>query len=973
MSKLVIVESPTKARTIRNFLPSGYEVKASMGHVRDLPASAAEIPAKVKGESWARLGVKVQEDFEPLYVIPSDKKKVISELKSALKGADELLLATDEDREGESIGWHLYEVLKPKVPVRRMIFHEITREAIEQALKTTRSIDNDLVRAQETRRILDRLVGYTISPLLWKKIAPKLSAGRVQSVAVRLLVLRERERRAFVSGSYWDLKALLNKRPDRAVHRFEATLVSVNGTRVASGRDFDESTGRIAAGKRVKTHPNEGSGDVLLLDEEQTRALQQRLQDGSWVVHSVESSEQSRSPSPPFTTSTLQQEANRKRGWAARRTMRVAQSLYENGYITYMRTDSVHLSDEAVNAARRRVQERYGERFLTEKPRRYKTKSKGAQEAHEAIRPAGSAMRPVDTLPLSGDEATLYDMIWKRTVATQMANARLRSTTVMIRAARQPERGGGAAEEALFRASGREILFPGFFRAYVEGSDDPDAAIEDQESPLPPLAKDEEVDCRALEAVGHATKPPARYTEATLVKALETEGIGRPSTYATIIDTIQNRGYVFKQRRELVPTFVAFAVVQLLENNFEELVDLKFTAEMEQTLDDIAEGDVDWLEYLNRFYLSEQGLENQVREKESAIDPRNASQVDFPDLPVEVRIGQFGPFLAREVNGDRHTVSLPDDLPPGDLDAAAAEALVNAKQEGPVVLGTDPVSGLPVLLKDGRFGAYVQLGEDEEREKAPRRKPEKPPGPVDINAASAKELATLPGIGPGLAKAIIAGRPFASAADLERVPRLRAQTVETLTPLVVVGTGKPKASAGAVTEAPADKANGKPKRASLLKEMTKEGMDLPTALQLLSLPRVLGAHPEDGEEVRAGVGRYGPYVVHNRKFVSLKAPDSVLEVELPRALALIKEKPDRRGGGSSRTVLKELGAHPKDGDPVRVLDGRYGPYVNHQSTNATLPKEADPQSITFEQAMQMLAERESKGKGKGGGRGTRRR
>ena len=968
MSKLVIVESPTKARTIRGFLPSGYEVKASMGHVRDLPASAAEIPAKVKGQPWARLGVKVDEAFEPLYVVPSDKKKVVSELRSALKGADEVLLATDEDREGESIGWHLYEVLKPKVPVRRMIFHEITREAIEQALNTTRPIDNDLVRAQETRRILDRLVGYTISPLLWKKIAPKLSAGRVQSVAVRLLVLRERERRAFVSGSYWDLKAQLNKRPDRAAHRFGATLVSVNGTRVASGRDFDESTGRIAAGKRVKTHFSEASGDVLLLDAEQARVLQQRLQDGSWVVHSVESSEQTRSPSPPFTTSTLQQEANRKRGWAARRTMRVAQSLYENGYITYMRTDSVHLSDEAVNAARRRVQERYGEQFLTPKPRRYRTNSKGAQEAHEAIRPAGSRMRPVDTLPLGGDEAALYDMIWKRTVATQMANARLRSTVAMIRAARQQETGGAAAVEALFRASGREILFPGFFRAYVEGSDDPDAAIEDQESPLPALAKDEAVDCRELEAVGHATKPPARYTEAALVKALETEGIGRPSTYATIIDTIQNRGYVFKQRRELVPTFVAFAVVQLLEKNFEELVDLKFTAEMEQTLDDIAEGDVDWLEYLNQFYLSEQGLENQVREKESAIDPRNAGQVDFPDLPVEVRIGQFGPFLAREVNGDRQTVSLPDDLAPGDLDAAAAEAMVSAKQEGPINLGKDPESGQPVLVKDGRYGAYVQLGEDGER--APRGKPDKPAGPVDINGATARELATLPGIGPGLAKGIIAGRPYASAAELERVPRMRAKIVETLTPLVVAGKGKPKAASASAAKRQS-RSDGKPKRVSLLKGMTMEGMDLQTALRLLSLPRLLGTHPEDGEEVRAGVGRYGPYVVHNRKFVSLKAPDSVLEVDLPRALALIKEAPDRRGGSSSRTVLKELGAHPEDGDPVRVLDGRYGPYVNHQKTNATLPKDADPQSITFEQAMQMLAEREKSGKGRG--RGRRRR
>ncbi|MDE0077312.1 MAG: helix-hairpin-helix domain-containing protein, partial [Caldilineaceae bacterium] len=425
--------------------------------------------------------------------------------------------------------------------------------------------------------------------------------------------------------------------------------------------------------------------------------------------------------------------------------------------------------------------------------------------------------------------------------------------------------------------------------------------------------------------------------------------------------------YVFKQRQELVPTFVAFAVVQLLESNFEELVDLKFTAEMEQTLDDIAEGEVDWLEYLNQFYLSEQGLESQVKERENDIDPRHAGRVDFPDLPVEVRIGQFGPFLAREVNGDRQTVSLPDDLAPGDLDAAAAEALVNAKQEGPVQLGKDPVSGLPVLVKDGRFGAYVQLGEDGAREEKPRT----PTGPVDINTATAKELATLPGIGPGLAKGIIAGRPYKSAAELERVPRLSAKAVETLTPLVVAGKGKPK-TAGAAAAEQRSGSNGKPKRASLLEGMTKEGMDLETALQLLSLPRVLGTHPEDGEEVRAGVGRYGPYVVHNRKFVSLKAPDSVLEVELPRALALIKEAPTRRGGSSTRTVLKELGAHPKDGEPVRVLDGRYGPYVNHGGTNANIPKETDPQSVSLEQAVQMLAERESRGKSSGRGRRRRR-
>lgn len=860
MTKLVIVESPTKAKTIRNFLPKGYQVKASMGHIRDLPASASEIPAKVKGEPWARIGVNVQEDFDPLYVVPSGKKKVVSELRKALKQADELILATDEDREGESIGWHLYEVLKPKVPVKRMVFHEITKEAIEQALKETRAIDNDLVRAQETRRILDRLVGYTLSPLLWKKIAPKLSAGRVQSVAVRLLVMRERERRAFVTGSYWDLKAQLNKRPDKPAHRFEATLVSVGDVRVATGRDFDESTGRIAEGK-----------NVLLLDEEEATKLQARLEAGNWIVRSVESRESNRSPAPPFTTSTLQQEANRKRGWGARKTMRVAQSLYENGYITYMRTDSVHLSDEAVNAARRRVKERYGEKFLTDKPRRYRTKAKGAQEAHEAIRPAGNEMRPVDSLPLSGDEAALYDLIWKRTVATQMANARLRFTTVTI-----------GVEDALFRASGREILFPGFFRAYVEGSDDPDAAIEDQESPLPPLAVDEEVDLRELEAIGHETKPPARYTEATLVKALEAEGIGRPSTYATIIDTIQRRGYVFKQRKELVPTFVAFAVVQLLETDFSDLVDLRFTAEMEQALDDIAEGDIDWLDYLRRFYLGEQGLESQVKEKENKIDPRQASRIDFSDLPVEVRIGQFGPFLALEENGDRHTAGLPDKLPPADLSPQMAQELLDAKQEGPEILGEDPETGKEVMLKDGPYGPYVQLGEDGGTFKNGRKK--------------------------------------------------------------------------------------KPKRASLLKGMSKEEVDLPLALQLLSLPRVLGTHPEDGEEVKAGVGRYGPFVVHNNKFVSLKAPDSVLEVGLERALELISAAPEKKGRGSSRTVLKELGAHPDDGDPVRVLDGRYGPYVNHKRTNASLPQDADPQEITLEQGLQMLAERKAKGKKKGGRR-----
>ncbi|NJN84778.1 MAG: type I DNA topoisomerase, partial [Caldilineaceae bacterium] len=807
----------------------------------------ADIPKDLKKEKWATLGVNVAQDFEPLYIVSPEKKKLIKELKDLLKDSAELLVATDEDREGESIGWHLSEVLKPKVPVQRMVFHEITQDAIRSALNDTRAIDENLVRAQETRRILDRLVGYTVSPLLWKKIAPKLSAGRVQSVAVRLLVLRERERRAFRSGAYWDLKALLNKRPDQPDHRFEAQLVSVGGVRVASGRDFDENTGKIAEGKQV-----------LLLDRQETETLRDRLLKGLWTVIGVEDKEATRSPSPPFTTSTLQQEANRKLGLGARETMRIAQSLYEQGYITYMRTDSVHLSDEAISAARRRVRELYGEEYLTKSPRTFETKSKNAQEAHEAIRPAGDQMLPADQLQITDIERRLYDLIWKRTVATQMANARLRFTTATI-----------GVEDAIFRASGRVVLFPGFFRAYVEGSDDPDAALESQESPLPPLAVDEEVDCRELEAVGHETKPPARYTEATLVKALEAEGIGRPSTYASIIDTIQNRGYAFKQRRELVPTFTAFAVTQLMEEHFQDLVDLSFTANMEQQLDDIATGQEEWLEYLRRFFLGEQGLENQVKTKDASIDPRIVGAVALSDLNGEVRIGQFGPFVARGENGDRVTASLPTDLPPADLTDEIVDQLLAQKTDGPVEVGTDPESGFSVLLKIGPYGPYVQLGNEEQ-------------------------------------------------------------------------------------------AGKKPKRTSLLKGMTPEDVDLEVALKLLSLPRTLGDHPETDKSVRASLGRFGPYVVHDGKYASVKEPDNVLEIELDRALELLAAAAAKKQGKAS-SVLKELGEHP-DGDPVRVMDGRYGPYVKYKRTNATLPAEVKPEEVTLEQALKLLAEKKGKKK-----------
>ncbi|MGB3558372.1 MAG: type I DNA topoisomerase, partial [Geitlerinemataceae cyanobacterium] len=534
MSILVIVESPTKARTIRKYLPADHQVEASMGHIRDLPQSASEIPAAVKKEKWAQLGVNVEANFEPLYVIPKDKQKVVKALKDALKQADELVLATDEDREGESISWHLLQVLKPKVPTKRMVFHEITEEAIRAALTNCRELDEQLVHAQETRRILDRLVGYTLSPLLWKKVAPKLSAGRVQSVAVRLLVMRERERRAFRQGSYWDLKAALEQQKTP----FETKLVALGGTKVATGSDFDEATGQITAGR-----------NVVLLDEAAAVALKDRLTGKPWTVTKLDERASTRKPSPPFTTSTLQQESNRKLRLSARDTMRVAQSLYENGYITYMRTDSVHLSEQAIQAARSCVEQMYGKAYLSPEPRQYATQSKGAQEAHEAIRPAGSHFRTPQETALKDRELAVYDLIWKRTVACQMAKAQQTFVTIDLQ-----------VEDAGFRSSGKRIDFAGFFRAYVEGSDDPDAALEDREVILPALKVGDQPDCTKIDPVGHETQPPARFTEASLVKTLDSEGIGRPSTYASIIGTIIDRGYAQANGNALIPTFTAFAV-----------------------------------------------------------------------------------------------------------------------------------------------------------------------------------------------------------------------------------------------------------------------------------------------------------------------------------------------------------------------------------------------------------------------------
>ena len=852
MKRLVVVESPTKARTIRNFLPRGeYQVEACMGHVRDLPSSASEVPASVKKESWGTLGVNVDEGYEPVYVVPKEKRKVVKELKAALKDADELYLATDEDREGESIGWHLLQVLNPTVPVRRMVFHEITREAIQHALGDTREIDQRLVNAQETRRVLDRLVGYTISPLLWKKIAPRLSAGRVQSVAVRLLVQRERERLDFVTASYWDLKAQL----EQDKQRFEATMFMLGEQKLATGRDFDENTGKL----------KEGS-DALVLGEEQAQALASRLPNEPWRVDSVESKVVTRRPAPPFITSTMQQEANRKLGLSARDAMRVAQKLYENGHITYMRTDSPNLSKEAIGASRGAVEQRYGKEYLSPKPRQFSAKkSSGAQEAHEAIRPAGTQMRTAREIGLSGVEGKLYDLIWKRTVATQMANAKLRQTRAEIMA------GEPGPEQARFRANGQTVEFPGFFRAYVEGSDDPNAALEDRDNPLPALNEDDRPDCREVEALGHETKPPARFTDATLVRKLEDEGVGRPSTYASIIDTIVNRGYVRRDGKQLAPTFTAFATNNLLEKNFEQLVDTGFTAEMEQILDDIAEGQKEPTRYLERFFRGDNGIEPRVEAGVAEIDAREMSTIEHPKWGgYRVRVGKFGPYVEGELDGETKTASLPDDLAPADADEAALEELLRTSNKPDEVLGIHPDYDQPVLAKQGPYGPYVQLGDDDQE--------------------------------------------------------------------------------------------GKPKRMSLPKGMKLEDVDFQTGVDLLRLPRTLGEHP-DGGVVKASIGRYGPYVQHGSTFASLKKDDDVLTVGLDRGLELLAQKKRRN------QPLRTLGAHPETGDPIEVFEGRYGPYVKHKRTNATIPKDTDPDEVTLEQAVELIAAKaKKKGKKKGGRR-----
>lgn len=844
--QLVILESDKKARLLGPWLGDDCVVAATGGHIVDLPK---------KG-----LAVDVDAGYEPDYEVVYGKKKLINELKKAARAADQILIATDPDREGEAIGYHIARQLGfdngSSDRFLRVTFNEVTREAVLEAVANPGELDLARVDAQQARRVLDRLVGYGLSPLLWKKISPvdpisrvPLSAGRVQSVAVRLVVERERERRRFRAAGYWDLTAMLGKDGKQ----FEARLVSLAGKRLATGSDFDPGTGQL-----------KDADAVTRLDEAAATETAARLTGASYTVSKVERRKKPTNPRPPFKTTTLQKEANARLKLSPRQTMQVAQRLYEAGYITYLRTDSTELSSRAVTAVRREVESRYGDEFLSPKPRTHATKTKGAQLAHEAIRPAGTDLKTASQLGLSGTDGALYDLIWKRTMASQMAAEIQQHVAVTL-----------SADDAEFRANGHTLEFAGYRRAWMEGAGDPDAALEDKNVFLPDLAEGDTPDLKALEPDGHSTRPPARYTQGAFPGILEEEGIGRPSTTATIISTMESRGYVRLEGQQLVPTFLAFAVTAMLEEHFTDLVDVGFTSDMEQGLDQIAEGALDWRAYLEDFYRGEEGFEARLADRAEKIDPRQASTIDFGDMDPRVRIGRYGPFLEHGTEEEPIRVSLPDDLAPADLTAEVAEQLIEQKQATNEELGDDPDTGMPVYRLVGRFGPFVQLGAQEED------------GP-------------------------------------------------------------------------------KPKRASLPKGMDIEDVTLEVALSLLDLPRELGAHPDTGKPVRAGIGRYGPYVVHEKDFRSLKGEDDVLTVGFDRAMELFREP--KRGRGA-QTALREVGAHPDDGEIIKVFDGRYGPYVKHGKVNASLPKGVAPEDVSLEQALELIAARAEKMKaGKGRGR-----
>lgn len=854
MSKrLVIVESPTKAKTIEKFLPKDFEVLACYGHIRDLPNSASEIPAAIKKQKWSRLGVNVDEKFSPLYIVPSDKEKRVNELKRAMKDASEVFLATDEDREGESISWHLLEVLAPKVPVKRLVFHEITKKAIEESLSNARTIDENLVKAQETRRIIDRLYGYSVSPLLWKKMVPRLSAGRVQSVAIRLLVQRERERARFHSADFWDLKATFQAASDTNIP-FDAELSHVGDKRVANGRDFDSDTGKLLK-----------KDDIILLDQVAADKLAEKVKTATPTVREIESKPFVQKPYAPFTTSTLQQEANRKLGFGAKRTMAVAQQLYENGFITYMRTDSTTLSEEALTAARTLIAREFGNDYLSPSPRIYKTKVKNAQEAHEAIRPAGTEFTHPDSVRarLGAEAVKLYELIWKRTLACQMRDAEGTRVSVSI-----------LVDDALFKASGKTISFPGFLRAYVEGSDDPEADLAEQERNLPPLKQGDNVVAAAYDVLKHSTQPPARYTEGSLIKELEKLGIGRPSTWATIVDVVLSRDYAFKKGSALVPTFLAIGVTGLLEGYFSNLVDYEFTANLEDDLDAISRGEKDNLEKLNSFYFGEgsvdgaskKGLKDLVLNGEEKIDPREVCGIqlgkDSTGRGVEVRIGRYGPFLS---NGE-HRASIPDSVTFDELTAERAEGILAEAAKGPASLGTCPETNLPVYLKKGRFGPYIQRGEMVEGEEKP------------------KMASLLPGMSPDSVD-------LSTAIMLLSLPKVMGKNPENNEDITVLsGRFGPYIKCGAESRSiPADE--------------SPFTLSIERAVELLKQPRTrgrasnqpktlkeLGKHPTSGETVNIKSGRYGPYVTDGTTNASLPQGADPDALTMTEAVALLEAR-----------------------------------------------------------------------------------
>ncbi|HMO01704.1 MAG TPA: type I DNA topoisomerase [Oligoflexia bacterium] len=858
-TKLVIVESPTKAKTIEKFLGKEFLVKASYGHVRDLPNNASEIPETIKKERWARLGINVENNFEPLYVIPKVKSKQLNELKKDLAKAEELLLATDEDREGESISWHLLEVLKPKIPHKRLVFHEITKDAIKDALKKARDIDLNLVQAQETRRVVDRLFGYSISPLLWKKMAPRLSAGRVQSVALRLLVDRELERIKFRSSNYWDLAGEFFK--DSPERSFSATLVELDGEKIAIGKDFDPLTGTLL--------PNSSARWLKAAEAEATK---ESLSKETPRITLVEEKPFTQKPSPPFVTSTLQQEASAKLGFAARRTMQVAQSLYENGFITYMRTDSTTLSEEAIGAARSYILSEYGKDYLPSEPRIYKTKVRNAQEAHEAIRPAGSQFASFESVreKLGGDALKLYELIWKRTVASQMNDASGKRVGVNI-----------ALGKAIFRATGKTISFPGFLRAYVEGSDDPDSDLADKERILPPLKEGDQINLLKLTALSHDTQPPARFTEGTLIKELEKLGIGRPSTWATIVDLVLSRDYAFKRGQALIPTFLAIAIVELLRKFFTQLLDFEFTARLEDDLDAISRGEAERLQYLNNFYYGNghAGLIKLVENGEEKIDPREVCGITIGEIDgrnVEVRIGKFGPFLSDGEN----RASLPENTAPDELTLEKATALLTSAAQGPASLGIDPKSGLSVYLKKGRFGPYIQLGEMPAKEESTRKKRSK----KDRATEKPKMASLLPGMEERSVTLEV-------ALKLLELPKSLGINPENNQEIILFnGRFGPYLRCGDETR-------------TISEGIDVLSIDLSSALEILKQPKVrrranttkqsakeIGTKPDSTTKILLKSGRFGPYVTDGKLNASIPKSIDPENISLDEAISLLEAR-----------------------------------------------------------------------------------